>query len=196
MLVVITGGVRSGKSAAAERLALQRGGDVVVAAFGNADGDSEMEERIERHRGSRPDGWVTLEPARADGWLADVPVDALLVIDCLGTLAGRIMAEEWPTDEGHFVDADTLPADYAGRVLDRVAEIVAAIVARPGDTLVVTNEVGDGIVPPFATGRLFRDVIGRANRSLVDSADAAWLVVAGRMLDLTSQPRDARWPED
>lgn len=196
MLVVITGGVRSGKSAAAERLALQRGGDVVVAAFGSSEGDSEMEERIERHRGSRPEGWTTLEPAGSDGWLADVPADALLVIDCLGTLAGRVMAEEWRTEDGHFVDADALPADYAGRVLERVADMIAAIVARPGDTLVVTNEVGDGIVPAFATGRLFRDVIGRANRALVDAADAAWLVVAGRMLDLTSLPRDARWPED
>ena len=70
------------------------------------------------------------------------------------------------------------------------------MIAREGDTIVVSNEVGDGLVPAYATGRLFRDLLGRANRRLIDAADSAWLVVAGRLVDLGALGHDAAWPED
>ncbi|MBA4371070.1 MAG: hypothetical protein C0418_05785, partial [Coriobacteriaceae bacterium] len=171
-LVVVTGGARSGKSSLAERLAAQRGEPVTVVVFGEGDGDPEMADRIDRHRRGRPDGWRTLEPAAAGAWLGDVPDGDLLVLDCLGTLVGRVMAEEWSGDVG-FRDADMLPPRYAETVERRVDEVLAALAARVGDTLVVTNEVGGGVVPAHALGRLFRDVLGRANRTLVDRAEAA-----------------------
>jgi adenosylcobinamide kinase/adenosylcobinamide-phosphate guanylyltransferase len=67
---------------------------------------------------------------------------------------------------------------------------------RPGDTILVTNEVGDGVVPAFPAARLFRDVLGRANRRLVQSADAAYLVVCGRTIDLLEGPGRVEWPRD
>ena len=70
------------------------------------------------------------------------------------------------------------------------------LVSRRGDTVVVTNEVGGGVVPAYALGRVFRDVLGRANRALVDGADAAYLCVAGRLVDLHARPTQAIWPED
>ena len=63
------------------------------------------------------------------------------------------------------------------------------------DTIVVTNEVGDGVVPSHTSGRLFRDLLGRCNRRLIDVADAAYLVVAGRLVPLDALTRDAAWPE-
>lgn len=198
VLVVVTGGARSGKSAFAERLATDRGGAVTVVVFGEGEGDPEMAERIERHRADRPARWRTLEPVSATGWLGEVGDDELLVVDCLGTLLGRLMHELWDSALGGsaFDEAREVPADYAADVERALGEVVSALVGREGDTIVVTNEVGDGIVPAYALGRVFRDALGRANRALVGSADAAWLVVAGRAIELTALPRDARWPED
>ena len=187
-LVVVTGGARSGKSAVAGRLALDRGERVVVAVAGAAI-DDEMRRRIDTHRAGRVDSWRTLEIGReplVD--LCGVSADECLLLECLGSLVGRIVAEECVADS-HVVSAHT-----EAQVEDRVAEILEYLVSRPGDTVVVTNEVGDGVVPPYADGRLFRDVMGRANARLVSAADGAWLVVAGRCIDLKGLTTDPPWP--
>lgn len=203
-LVVFTGGARSGKSAAAQELARARGLDgaeVVVVVFGEAEGDAEMLERIARHRAERPDHFSVIEAADALSWRERVPEDALLVLDCLGTLLSRLMADELgaavrtgPADTNG--GAGDPPAGYAARVEEKLGDVVGWLDARRGDTIVVTNEVGEGVVPAFASGRLFRDALGRANRMLVARADRAYLCVAGRLVELTSLPRTARWPED
>ena len=71
-----------------------------------------------------------------------------------------------------------------------------ALTSRGGDTVIVTNEAGWGVVPASASGRLFRDLLGRANRALIDAADAAWLVVGGRLIELTDLPGEAAWPAE
>jgi len=199
--VVLTGGARSGKSAAAQALAQVRSADgvpVVIAVFGADDGDPEFALRVARHRAERPDAWETIEAAAALAWFADVPEGALLLVDCLGTLVGRCMAEAWDevASGPDFRDAEDLPPGYEAACDARVDAVVAALLGREGDTVVVTNEVGDGIVPAYATGRLFRDLLGRANRRVVEHADAAYLCVAGRLVDLTALPRQAHWPSD
>ena len=181
-LIVFTGGARSGKSAAAQELAAARSRDgarVVVAVFGQPI-DQEMQDRIERHRTDRPDHFETIEATEASSWVAAVPDGALLVVDCLGTLLGLLMDEEQEPD----------------RVRPRFDELVGWIIRRPGDTIVVTNEVGEGVVPAYESGRVFRDILGRANRILANEADCAYLVVCGRLVDLTSMPRHAAWPSD
>ena len=189
-LVVFTGGARSGKSAAAQGLALERhrhGATVLVAVFGQTLGDEEMGERIERHRTQRPVGFHTLEAVDGASWMSDVPDAALLVVDCLGTLLARIMDEVLDSE----IDLDS--AEEVERRLDRVLEW---LVARSGDTIVVTNEVGDGVVPAYPSGRVFRDLLGRANRTLVGAAVRAFLVTCGRMQDLSALPADPTWPHD
>lgn len=200
-LVVITGGARSGKSGAAQRLALSRLADgqrVMVAVFGSAS-DGEMADRIARHRADRPAGLETLEATSSREWFADVPDGALLVVDCLGTCFGRALLEAWDesvTAGTEMTDAAQLPPGFEAATTIRTSAVVEGLLARTGDTIVVTNEVGDGLVPDYATGRLFRDELGRANRILTDRADAAYLAVAGRLLNLTELPRDAHWPHD
>jgi adenosyl cobinamide kinase/adenosyl cobinamide phosphate guanylyltransferase len=176
-LVVFTGGARSGKSAVAQRLVRGRGGDVTVAVFGRAAGDAEMADRIERHRRDRPASWRVVEATDASGWMPEVGPGTLL-LDCLGTLLALVMEECATADE----------------VTIRLERVLDWIGSRDGDTVVVTNEVGDGIVPMHASARLFRDVLGRANRKLVERADAAYLVVAGRCVDLSALPTDVNWP--
>lgn len=185
-LVVFTGGARSGKSGAAARFAAARGPHVVVAVAGVAAGDEEMAARIERHRLERSVDWQTLEVAGvpSEVWLESVRQSDVLLLDCLGTLVTDLL---W--------GGETEPASEAEA--DRVvSELLDALLARAGDTVIVTNEVGSGVVPVSAAGRLFRDVLGRANARLVASADAAYLVVCGRCIDISAAPVDPAWPTD
>lgn len=201
-LVLFTGGARSGKSAAAQRLAQARSQDgqqVVALVFGLVDEDAEMADRVAVHRVDRPQEFQVVEARDSRSALDFVGDESFLLLDCLGTLVGMVMADEWPSaDEGHeLVDAGSdLPAGYAEAVEDRVGSLVSALVGRTGDTIVVTNEVGDGVVPPFASGRLFRDVLGRANRALVARAECSYLVVCGRLLELSALSASPGWPED
>jgi adenosylcobinamide kinase/adenosylcobinamide-phosphate guanylyltransferase len=187
-LVVLTGAVRSGKSASAERLAAQRGTRVVVAVAG-WNGDEEMERRIEAHRDARPDGWDVRLVGPDPTWLAGIPRDAVLVLDCLATLVGAIAWEV-------AGEAEVATAEQERLATARAAELVRALAYRSGDAIVVTNEAGWGVVPATAAGRLFRDLLGRANRDLVAHADAAYLVVDGRCLDLKNLPEHPAWPDE
>jgi adenosylcobinamide kinase/adenosylcobinamide-phosphate guanylyltransferase len=185
-LVVLTGAVRSGKSAAAETLAASRGGPVVVAVAG-WDGDEEMTRRIDAHRATRPESFSVIEVGWDPGWLAAVPGEAVLVLDCLATLVGTAA---WASTE----DAEVATAEQESRADGAVRALTDALVSRTGDTIVVTNEAGWGVVPATAAGRLFRDLLGRANRALVAAADAAYLVIDGRCLDLRDLPAAPAWP--
>jgi len=202
-LVVITGGARSGKSSAAQRLAETRSSDgvqVVVAAFARDDGaDPEFSDRVARHRAQRPVSFATIEAADALSWTTGVPEQALLVVDCLGTLLGLAMEDAFAAcGGGDLVDADplALPSGYEAQVAARFEPAVEWLAARSGDTIVVTNEVGAGVVPGYASARYFRDLLGTANRRLVSVADVAYLAVCGRLLDLCELPGDATWPVD
>lgn len=199
-LVVFTGGARSGKSTAAQALARRRqlaGAHVVVVVFGR-ESDGEMAARIAKHRADRPEGFETLVATDPASWLEKVRTDQVLVVECLGTMVGRILEIGWERFAGMAADAeaDQLPDGLEDEVMSRALDIVGRLAEREGDTIVVTNEVGDGVVPAYPSGRLFRDVVGASNRTLIDRADAAYLCVAGRLFDLSALPREVRWPED
>ena len=186
-LVVVTGGARSGKSGAAERLAASRGTSVVVAVAGRAD-DEEMARRIAAHQLQRPEGFATLEIGTDPSWLESVPSESCLVLECLGTLLSQVVAQET------MQAGDIASGEAESQVWARTESLVEALLSRRGDTIVVTNEVGDGIVPAYPSGRLFRDTLGRANRLLVERGDGAWLVVAGRCIDLHDMSTELTWP--
>lgn len=189
MLVLITGPVRSGKSGMGLRLSLSSGLPVVVAVGAHAD-DEEMERRIARHQAERPESVAVIETPGDPEWLARVPHDACLLVDCLGTVLGASLWELVP-------EGAELAGEAAEARADTLADaLVDALLARTGPTVVVTNEVGWGIVPTTPLGRLFRDVLGRANRRLVDAADASWLVVSGRCLPLDALSQEVSWPQD
>jgi adenosylcobinamide kinase/adenosylcobinamide-phosphate guanylyltransferase len=181
-LTVVTGGVRSGKSSAAVELAQRMGRPVTVAVAGVGDGDPEMTARIDAHRQSRPAGWRVLEVAGVapDEWLRSVGERHCLVVDCLGTMLAALV---WGPSTREARDAG--PDDVVRSAL----ALADAVIARAGETIVVTNEVGWGVVPAYPAGRAFADALGAANRRLVDAAQHAYLVVCGRMIDLASLPR-------
>ena len=170
MLVFVTGGARSGKSTAALEAARHSGRAVVFVATATA-GDDEMVERIARHQDERPAEWTTLEAPRA---LAEAIVgtdpEACVVVDCLSL---------WVTNE--LMADEALTADRLDPMLDTV---IAAATERPGPTIVVSNEVGSGIVPDNPLSRSFRDLLGRANQRVAAAADRAVLSAAGRLVEL------------
>lgn len=191
-LTLLTGPARSGKSDLAVRLAIAAGAPVVVAAAGRAS-DPEMARRIERHRAQRPEAWTTLELTPAmlavegpAAWLAEVPAGAALVVDCLGTLVGALLESLLPAE---MADEALAEPGLEDRLEAAVALVLEALADRGPETIVVSNETGWGVVPSHASARVHRDVLGRATRTLADRADRAWLVVAGRGIDLTARPR-------
>ncbi|GAV31207.1 MAG: bifunctional adenosylcobinamide kinase/adenosylcobinamide-phosphate guanylyltransferase [Anaerosomatales bacterium] len=184
-LTVITGGVRSGKSAAAAAFAEATRRPVVVVVAGVAEGDPEMAARIEAHRRARPAEWRVVEAAQMtpEHWLSSVSDKECLLVDCFGTLLASLV---WPQHGLDVVDVD------AREVTESALALADAIIARRGETIVVTNEVGWGVVPAYPSGRAFADAIGTANRRLVDAADRAFLAVCGRLVDLSRLPAVAR----
>ena len=170
MILFITGGARSGKSTAAVVAARHCGRSVVFVATATA-GDDEMAERIARHQNERPDEWTTVEASYALAEaITDADPEACVVVDCLSLwVAHALMADE------------TLSIESLDLRLDAV---VAAASGRPGPTIVVSNEVGSGIVPDNLLGRSFRDLLGRANQRFAAVADRAVLSVSGRLVEL------------
>ncbi|HWL42855.1 MAG TPA: bifunctional adenosylcobinamide kinase/adenosylcobinamide-phosphate guanylyltransferase [Ilumatobacter sp.] len=163
MLTVLLGGARSGKSAAAERWGRAHAGPVAIVATGEPL-DPEMRERIDRHRADRPADWQVIEePLDLTGAIEGVPRDAFVIVDCLTTWLGNVM--------------------FHGLVPDLDATL-AAITDRPGRTVVISNEVGCGIVPADPGTRGYRDELGRLNQRFVAAATDAYLLVAGRALRL------------
>lgn len=164
----LIGGARSGKSSLAVRLASAVGGQVVVVATAEAR-DDDMAERIRAHRASRPDGWRTMEaPIELIDAVDGVGEDACVVLDCL-TLWVSNAIEAGASEEQIDAEARTLASILAG---------------RPASSVVVSNEVGLGIVPANALARTYRDVLGRVNASFAAQASRSLFVVAGRGLPL------------
>ena len=171
--VLVTGGVRSGKSRHAERLLSGR--DVVTyvapGAVPTAD-DPDWAARVAEHRARRPAHWRTLETS--DLAAAIAPGHAVLV-DCLGTWLTAVL------DDLGAWDAD--PEHWRPEVDHRIDAVVAAV-AGATDVVLVTNEVGLGVVPAHASGRVFRDLLGILNQRVAEVCDEVHLVVAGRALRL------------
>jgi adenosyl cobinamide kinase/adenosyl cobinamide phosphate guanylyltransferase len=170
MLTVLLGGARSGKSSAAVSIGERRSGPVVyIATSPHIHGDGDLDARIAVHRAERPDSWRTIEEEiDLTGAIAGA-TDALVIVDCLTVWVGNLL------HHGHE-DAAVLTACDAA--LD-------AARSRTADTLVITNEVGLGIVPDNELARRYRDLLGRINQRWVSGADRAYLMVAGRALPLS-----------
>ncbi|MFE2233191.1 bifunctional adenosylcobinamide kinase/adenosylcobinamide-phosphate guanylyltransferase [Streptomyces sp. NPDC059442] len=173
---LVTGGARSGKSVEAERRLETFPEVVYVATGGVREGDPEWDQRVHLHRERRPSSWRTTESCDLVPLLAEEGPP--LLIDCLSL---------WLTDAMDRVGAwdDERWADGGREELEtRVAELVAAVRATGRTVVAVTNEVGSGVVPATASGRRFRDELGRLNAAFAGECEQVLLVVAGQALVL------------
>jgi adenosylcobinamide kinase/adenosylcobinamide-phosphate guanylyltransferase len=172
-LTLILGGARSGKSVHAEAVARASGRPVFYVATATAL-DDEMRERIDRHRAMRPSEWRTLEaPLKVGAALVAHAQDLsghVVLLDCITLLVSNVL----------LALSEDAPAAQA--MQDVEAEIEALLAARDrleGQWLIVSNEVGLGLVPPYPLGRLFRDTLGWANQRLARAADKVVFMVSG-----------------
>jgi adenosylcobinamide kinase/adenosylcobinamide-phosphate guanylyltransferase len=171
ILTLVLGGARSGKSAYAEERARALGRQVLFVATASA-GDAEMAERIQKHRDSRPAAWETLEAAMDTGRAIQSrqsPAE-VVILDCMTLLVSNILL--------------ALPEDApADAVIEKVsAELDALLETHAkigGDWFIISNEVGLGLVPVYALGRVYRDALGWANQRLAKAADRVIFMVAG-----------------
>ncbi|MEW7314421.1 bifunctional adenosylcobinamide kinase/adenosylcobinamide-phosphate guanylyltransferase [Buttiauxella gaviniae] len=172
---LVTGGARSGKSGHAERLAADFGRVIYIAT--SKVFDAEMEQRIQHHRDSRPAHWRTVEQYRELNTVINEHNSAqeAVLLECITTLITNVMydfAGSQPEDDWDFTAVEQAVNQQIDRLLDACA-------ASPAEVILVTNEVGMGIVPENRLARHFRDIAGRVNQRLAQNADEVWLVVSG-----------------
>lgn len=176
-LTFILGGARSGKSTYAQKLAAERGETVLYVATAQA-GDDEMAARIAAHQAERPAHWQTIEAPKQVGAairsyhasLITPHVPTIILIDCITLLASNLIV---PLPEP--VTAGTAEAALDAEVND----LLAAYSESGAEWIIVSNEVGLGLVPPYPLGRVYRDALGRANQRIAVEADEVLFMVAG-----------------
>ncbi len=166
MRTLITGGARSGKSTFAESLLVGDAVDYVATGYPASADDPDWADRVRNHQERRPAGWRTIETLDVSGVLLADSRDPVLV-DCVGL---------WLT---RTADATGAWLGTADAVEAQVTELLDAVSRTTRDVVLVTNEVGLGLVPETASGRWFRDALGRLNVGLAQRCDEVWLCVAG-----------------
>ena len=173
--VLITGGARSGKSHYAQKLALRSGKEVLFVATAVA-GDEEMRQRIEKHQKGRPDSWRTLEaPADVGSQiLRNIGNAGTVIVDCIALLVSNALGK-YSDEAGEHIDVPLVEKE----VFREITMLVEAIEHTDADFIVVTNEVGTGLVPVNRMGRLYRDLLGLANQLLAQGMDEVYLMVSG-----------------
>lgn len=171
-IILILGGARSGKSRFAQQLATELGERVLFIATG-VPMDEGMRRRIELHQKARPKTWRTLETptgvARAIGeHIKDADV---VVLDCLTFLVSNLMDNE--TEESEALEK---------KITAELSELLEQ--KKTASLIIVSNEVGMGVVPAYPLGRAYRDLLGRANQFIARCADRVYLMIAGIPLEL------------
>ncbi len=171
-LIFITGGARSGKSKYAAKLAKNISRKVLFLATGAAK-DEEMKKRIEEHKKSRPTYWETVEKTKdiASALLNIKSSYKVVIIDCLTFLISNLLLDG--------INEKT--------ILEEIRKIVEIILKNDYTVIVISNEVGGGIVPDNKLGRKFRDTAGLANQIITESAQQVYLVVSGIPLKIKGE---------
>lgn len=181
-IIFILGGARSGKSKFAEGLALELGGQVTYIATAEA-GDLEMADRIARHQASRPVAWKTIEaPLELAEAIRSTAGTDIIIVDCITLyLTNLLMRELGPIEDS---ENPVIAPELEAKIQANITELIHAAKKSTALVILVANEVGLGLVPPFTVGRFFRDLAGRTNREIATSADKVFLLTAGIAVEL------------
>jgi adenosylcobinamide kinase/adenosylcobinamide-phosphate guanylyltransferase len=183
-LILILGGARSGKSTFAQELAGNLGGERVLYVATAEAGDEEMQQRITAHRQVRPSTWKTVEATvdvgKAIHDVLKIELANAVLLDCLTLLVSNVILQGVSDDDPDHVD-ESAAWERVEAELDGVLDTF-----RAGDMpwIVVSNEVGWGLVPPYPLGRVYRDLLGRTNQRMAAIADQVYLMIAGMPVDV------------
>ena len=180
-LVLVLGGDRSGKSQFAVTMASRISSHVLFVATAEP-GDEEMRQRIQAHKRSRPAYWRTLEVATGIGarLIKEIKNEDVVVIDCLGLLVSNLLGKA--TDQAQ---PDKINISKAEKLVDgEIKQLLKAISEIDASFIIVSNEVGLGLVPDNRLGRIYRDLLGSVNQKVAEKADEVIFLVAGLPLKL------------
>ncbi len=182
--VLIIGGAGSGKSHFAQELAPKLGEAVLFVATAVA-GDEEMRQRIERHKRARSAAWSTLEATSHLGSqiLEKIGEAQVVIVDCITLLVNNIFSQ-YSDQAGEQINAPLIEKG----VIAEVGELIECIDRLDASFIIVTNEVGLGLVPASRLGRSYRDLLAKANQMLAQVADDVYLMVAGLPLLIKPAP--------
>jgi adenosylcobinamide kinase/adenosylcobinamide-phosphate guanylyltransferase len=192
-IILILGGARSGKSTYAEELAKQLGGDAVLYVATSEVKDEEMQQRVEKHRTVRPPAWRTVEAQNKLGEKIskNLKDEKVVLIDCLTLFVSNTLLETTAPLEDAFdpPSADPFDPEIEDRLMQEMQILVKTYEQSSIDMIVVSNEVGLGLVPPYELGRAYRDMLGRANQFLASQVDEVVFLVAGIPMKIKSEIR-------
>ena len=191
-IVLIIGGARSGKSTFAEHLAASSGKRVAFIATATAS-DADMQVRIARHRASRPSEWITIEePLNLVKAVQEASNKAdVILLDCMTLWLSNWMGQQEYRDEGDDVFLKNNSTESALAIIEALLAIVKTLNASK-TLIIVTNEVGLGIVPMHPVSRVYRDVLGWVNQRIAQDAERVYLMIAGLAVDIKQLNRDAK----
>ncbi|UCD07966.1 MAG: bifunctional adenosylcobinamide kinase/adenosylcobinamide-phosphate guanylyltransferase [Dehalococcoidales bacterium] len=169
--ILITGGARSGKSSYAQTLAEKSGEKVLFVATAEAR-DDEMRQRIETHKANRPDSWTTLESPTDVGRniRENLEDNKIVLLDCITLLVNAVFNQF-----GENLDEKQIEK----AVIQEINELIDCMQSLDREFIIVTNEVGLGLVPANEAGRFYRDILGKANSILAAACDEVYLMVSG-----------------
>ncbi len=175
-LILVTGGIRSGKSDFAGRHAARSGKEVIYLATTGAK-DLEMRHQIEERRQRRPHTFrVVEEPLHPERVLAEGKASVIFIVDCLTLLLGNHLQQKL---KGKVEISWEKQLAITSAVMDYVDDLAEQMLRCPADVIAVTNEMGWGITPESIPGRLLRNLAGRANQLFAARADEVWLTICG-----------------
>ncbi|WDV44810.1 bifunctional adenosylcobinamide kinase/adenosylcobinamide-phosphate guanylyltransferase [Clostridiaceae bacterium M8S5] len=183
MMIVVTGGARSGKSTFAEKVARESNKAVTYLATAIAFDDG-MKDRIKKHKNSRPSHWKTIEKYKGFNSLKDM--DAFdgceyILLDCMTVLVSNLLLDSrLDFDKCEMEQVDELEES----IFEEINELIKVVKEHKKDIIIVTNELGMGIVPPYRMGRVFRDIAGRVNQYIASIADEVYFTVSGIPLQI------------
>lgn len=194
-LTFIIGGARSGKSTYAELKAKEYGEKVVYLATAVVT-DESMAERVKKHREQRRKSWDTVEIYSDFGRLAEFKefIDSeVVLIDCMTTLIGNYMFDS-------KINFDTCSPEEVNKLETKITEEIFSLInvceVNDKKLIIVSNETGLGVVPPYYMGNYFRDISGRINQKITGSSDFMYFVLSGIPVKLKHKGEMIKWQED
>ena len=172
--------MRSGKSSFAQELAVKLNQPVLFVATAEA-GDEEMRRRIEKHKRRRPASWKTLEITTDIGSHISqkVGVAGVVIVDCITLLVNNIFGQYGDQTEASLIEK---------KVAEETDKLIECIEQSSATFIIVTNELGLGLVPTGEMSRLYRDLLGEANQRLAEAADEVYLMVSGLPVQIKPPP--------
>ena len=175
-IIYITGGARSGKSTLAENIALTNYKTRTYLATA-IPYDDEMVDRIDKHLAQRGEDWETIEGYSGISKLLEEKLESdVVLLDCLTNMVSNLLLD-------NHVDWDMVTPNEVNEMEDKIMleidDLLKCIEEYRGDFIIVSNELGMGLVPPYPLGRYFRDISGRINQRIANESHEAYMVVSG-----------------